>query len=130
MNRQIAPTPKLGIAFLVKGRLFIASSALTDCENWAEFKNYPGGHPRYWVELQRKGLAPLDSEYDEHPRGRVVLNAKTGQFSLYLDRCILRKQKLVRTILSRLHLPANTLIATDPHYRCQKCLGRGTRSTV
>jgi hypothetical protein len=114
--------PELGIVFLVRGKLLIASSPVSEGEDYGDFKNYPGGHPSYWTELQRAGAVPRDSEYEEHPRGRVVFNRKTGQYSLYLDRCILNKPNLVSRIMSKMHLPADTVMATDPHYRCFKCL--------
>jgi hypothetical protein len=117
-------SPQLGIVFLVKGKLLIASGPVSDGEDYGDFKNYPGDHPTYWTELQRAGAVPGDSEYEEHPRGRVVLNRKTGQYSLYLDRCILKKQNVVSRIVSQLHLPADTAVTTDPHYRCFKCLRR------
>jgi hypothetical protein len=126
--RVITPTPQLGIVFLVKGKLLIASSPVDEGENYGDFKNYPGDHRRYWSELQKMGIVSVDSEYEEHPRGRVVLNRKTGQYSLYLDRCILRRPSTVSRIISKLHLPANAVVATDPHYRRAKCLGRGTTS--
>ena len=118
-----ARTPKLGIIFLVNRQLFIANCSLSKCEDGDEFKNYPGDHQHYWAELQNERHVSIDCEYEKYPRGRVVLNRRTGKYSLYLDRCILRNRMLVSRILSQLCLPRNTLLATDPHYRCFKCLG-------
>lgn len=114
--------PELGIVFLVNGELLIASIPVSEGENYGDFKNYPGGHPSYWAELQRVGTVCRNSEYEEHPRGRVVFNRKTGRYSLYLDRCISKNQNVVSRIISKMHLPADTLMATDPHYRCLECL--------
>jgi hypothetical protein len=127
-RKTVAGEPKLGIAFLVKGRLFVASKPLAECEDWGEFKNYPGDHFQYWAELRRMKVVPAESKYEEHPRGRAVFNGNTGQFSLYLDRCIASKRRVVRRIISQLHLPADTLVASDPHYRCHKCLGKAEAS--
>jgi len=74
--------PKLGIVFLMKGRLFVASRLLADCEDLGEFKNYPGDHQGYWAELQNMRAVPTECEYDEVPRGRAVLNQATGKYSL------------------------------------------------
>ncbi len=108
----------------MEDKLLVVSVPVSEGENYGDFKNYPGGHPGYWTELQRAGAVPGDSEYEEHPRGRVVLNRKTGQYSLYLDRCILARQNLVSRIISELRLPGETIVATDAHYRCVKCVQR------
>jgi hypothetical protein len=79
-------------------------------------------HIEYWDKLQRVGAVP-ESEYDEHPRGRVMFNFKTAKFILYADECILSRKGLVRRILSWMNLPLkNTETGTDWHYRCPKCL--------
>jgi len=123
-RKSTVSRPKLGIVFMVKSQLFIASSPVIECEDYGDFTNYPGDHQHYWTELRKIRVVPAESEYEEHPRGRAVLNRKTGQFSLYLDRCILSKRKVVGRIVSQLHLPVDTLLATDPHYRCFKCLSK------
>ena len=51
-----------------------------------------------------------------------MFNAKTQRFTLLADRCILRDKDLVRTIMSELNLPLNTLAETDVHYQCSHCL--------
>ena len=117
--------PRLGIFFLVGRRLHVASCEVAECEAYGESLNFPGSHIRYWAELRRARLVPDDSEYDEYPRGRAVLDRRSGRASLYADRCILRRGELVARILRQLRLPAGTGIATDPHYRCPRCLGRG-----
>jgi hypothetical protein len=123
MVETYANSTRLGIVYLVKGQLLVASSPLAGCEDGAGFKNYPGDHQHFWEELQQLRAVPPDYEYENFPRGRAVFNRGAGRFSLYLDRCILSKQKIVRRIISQLHLPANTIVADDPHYRCSKCLG-------
>ena len=69
-----------------------------------------------------RGAAP-DDEYEEHPRGRVAYNEKTGKYALLADKCILGKKSLVAKILSRMRLPPkDTETGTDTHYRCFRCL--------
>jgi hypothetical protein len=81
-------------------------------------------HIHYWAQLVGSEAVP-DVEYEEHPRGRVAYNRKTGKYTLLADRCILGRKSLVSQILSRLHLPLkNTETGTDSHYRCHRCLRR------
>lgn len=71
----------------------------------------------------KAGRVP-EGEYEEHPRGRVGYNSRTGEYHLLADACILRKKSLVKTIMRKMSLPANTKIETDSHYRCFRCLVR------
>ncbi|PYV74242.1 MAG: hypothetical protein DMG97_09270 [Acidobacteria bacterium] len=61
-------------------------------------------------------------EYDEPPRGRVMYNTKTRRFTLLADKCILKDNRVISKIMSQLHLPRNTEMDTDSHYRCSTCL--------
>jgi hypothetical protein len=117
-----APEPHVGIFWLVSGKPVIESNAVSEAEDYGEFKIYPGDHYSAWAELQQGGTVPGEMEYEEAPRGRVMYNTKTAQFTLLADRCILRRKQLVAKIKSELHLPANIKLGTDSHYRCFTCM--------
>ncbi len=120
-----ARSPKVGIAYVVRGRVFIESTPLANAADYGEFKIHEGGHLRFWSRLVSIGAVPPDSEYAEHPRGRANYNTRTGEYALYLDRCILRNARLVARIIAEFALPAErTTTATDPHYLCHRCLRR------
>jgi hypothetical protein len=53
----------------------------------------------------------------------VVYDTQTRKYTLLLDRCILKKKKLVSDIMAQMSLTfENTSTSTDPHYRCPTCL--------
>jgi hypothetical protein len=112
----------VGIFWLVGKRLVLAGTPLDQAQSYGECKNFPISHIDYWAELQRDGSVPPEMEYEEAPRGRIVYNTTTQQFTLMADRCILGNAMVVRKILSQLHLPTNTKLDTDYHYRCSRCL--------
>jgi hypothetical protein len=116
-----AVEPEVGIFFLVGSKLFVERTSLLEAGTYADCKIHEGDHVQYWEKLLRAGAVP-ESEYDEHPRGRVVFNVKTGQFVVYTDKCILGRKAIVATIKCELHLPKDTKTAPDSHYRCPKCL--------
>lgn len=60
-------------------------------------------------------------EYEEPPRGRVIYNTRTRQFTLFADRCIIKDKRLVGRIMKELNLPRDTKVLRDDHYRCAKC---------
>lgn len=80
---------------------------------------------RHWTERQSLGDLPLDTEHEEHPRGRVVFHTKTCRYSLCADRCILKRKAVIKRIIMTMHLPIDmTDTLTDSHYRCFRCLER------
>lgn len=117
-----ATEPRLGIFWLVNGRLLMDSAPVSECEQYGDHLNYPSSHIRVWERWQQIGKAPADYEYEEHARGRVMCNTGAKQFSLLADRCFLRRKDLIAAIRNELHLPKQTSLGTDPHYRCSQCL--------
>ena len=70
---------------------------------------------------KQQGISPMDVEYEEHPRGRVIYNTKTQLFTLLADQCILSDKGII-SIMSALKLPRNIEKDGDGHYRCLTCL--------
>lgn len=122
---------RVGIFWLVEGRLIIDSTPLSEAEPYGDCLTHCNGHIDYWTEQQLLGELPLGVEYEEHPRGRVVFNSKTQRFSLYADRCILRRKSVVKQIMKAMCLPESlTEVCTDGregHYRCSECLRAAER---
>jgi hypothetical protein len=117
------PQPQVGIIFLVGDTLFIESTPLNDITPvYGDFRIHDKGHDAYWDELLASRA--VVNEYDEVPRGRAMYNAKTREFFLFLDQCILKRKEIVEQIMARLHLPRTTKVETDSHYLCPGCMRR------
>lgn len=114
--------PRVGIIFLVGDRLFTESAPTAEGEVYGDHINYQPGHDEFWARLQTDGRVPCDEEYFGVPRGRAVFSRRTGQYFLYLDRCIIKKPGIVRAIRRRLNLPSSAEILPDAHCRCPTCL--------
>lgn len=123
-NVSTTAEPKVGVFWLVERRLIIDCVPISQAEACEGFCNYPLSHEQSWSQLQRRGVVPAEAEYDESPRGRVVYNARTQQFLILADRCILKNPELMKRILAVLYLPANTKTKSDSHYRCARCLSQ------
>jgi len=123
-RKEVKPAtkPRLGIFWLVDGKLLIDTAPLSECERYGDHLNYPGSHIRVWERWQQVGKAPVESEYEEFARGRVMCDTKTKAFTLLADKCILRRKDVIAAIKNELHLPKRTTLGTDPHYRCFRCL--------
>jgi hypothetical protein len=123
-RKQAKPAnePRLGIFWLVDGKLLIDGAPLVECEQYGDHLNYPGSHIDVWEQWKRMGKAPVESEYEEYARGRVMCEMKAKQFTLLADRCILKRKDLIAAIKKELRLPNKTSLGTDLHYRCFHCL--------
>jgi len=116
------PPSQVGLFYSVKGQLWIDTTPLPEAGDYAGFKIHERGHLAYWSQLVSRGVVP-DDEYEVHPRGRVVYHTASGQYTLYADRCILRRKDLVSKVMAAMQLPRHyTRTATDDHYRCERCL--------
>jgi hypothetical protein len=85
------------------------------------------GHYEYWSELGRRGAkalreagiptAPLWSEYEEWPRGRVLYNRTARRFIIRADQK-LHQTAFVHLIANRFGvMTADTTVLPDDHYR-------------
>ena len=113
---------RLGVFWLVDGKLLIESAPLSECEQYGDHLNNQGSHIRLWERWQEFGKVPAETEYEEYARGRAMYSPSTNTFTLLADRCILKRKDLIATIKDELHLPKTTTLGTDPHYRCYACL--------
>jgi hypothetical protein len=119
---RLAPEPKVGIVWLVDGKLVIDNTLLAKVEDYGAFKVHPGDHCSVWEKFQRGGAVPADMEYEECPRGRVTYDTKARRLRLLADRCILSNKDAVRRIMSAMNLPSKTTDkGADAHYRCSAC---------
>lgn len=112
----------LGIFWLVDGKLIIDSSPLSEAEPYGDHLIHPRNHLRVWEKFECAGQVPRDSQYDEYPRGRVMHNPASGEFTIFADKCILKHKGLIAQIKKALHLRKKVKTGTDLHYRCPHCL--------
>jgi hypothetical protein len=128
-QQKEAAIPEVGIIFCVPSRrggdLWIESTPIDEAGEYGDFKIHENDHLNYWEKLCKEGFVPV-KEYDEVPRGRVVYDTSRRIFTLFLDRCILKNDDLVKRIMRCMHLPNTTKIETDAHYRCPHCLRNKT----
>jgi hypothetical protein len=124
-NRQHSEptTPSVGIFYLVGSVLLIDSTPVAQAGVYGEFRIHERSHLDYWAELVNTGKVP-HAEYEESPRGRVGYHPKSHKFGLLADSCILTQEKMLGMIFFHLCIPLkNTVIGTDSHYCCFRCLG-------
>lgn len=116
--------PEVGIIYLVGDDLWIDATPIARAGNFGDCSFHERYHCQYWEQLVKQRVVP-NTEYERFPRGRVTYNRKSDKFILLADRCILREQKLIKAILSRMRLQArDTETGTDRIYRCSSCLRR------
>src|ERR1039457_2822102 len=80
--------------FPLQSRSALKSVSVYGSPTYGDFRIHERGHDAYWQMLKQAGVVPKDSEYDDYPRGRAAYNTKTRTYSLFLDRCILKKKSI------------------------------------
>jgi hypothetical protein len=125
-NPRQVPEPRLGIFWLVGGKLIMESAPISAAEPYGGQLTHPRSHSELWRQHQRAGTVPADMKYDQPPRGRVMFDTRSQRFTLLADRCILQNKNILRRIMLELKLPENTETDTDNRYRCCDCLRGGT----
>lgn len=122
---KLEPVPMVGIFWLLDGELIFDVTLVSSGEPYGDCVGHAKSHIAFWSELHRSRMIPLDVEYEDPPRGRVVFNVKTRQYVVYADKCIRAKRSVVRRIIREFSLPTEfTVISGDEHYRCRSCIYR------
>lgn len=120
---KIEPEPMVGIFWLLDGELIFDVTPVSSGEPYGDCVGHAKSHIGFWSELHSAGMIPLDVEYEDPPRGRVVFNAETRQYIVYADKCIQARLPVARRIIRDFSLPPEfTVISGDEHYRCCSCI--------
>lgn len=129
---SVAAGPFLGIFWLTLGddvrpELVLQRTPLREGEQYGDCVGHPTGHYEAWTSWQKLGAAGLKrlglpqsiliSEYETHPRGRIVYSTPEQAFWIYADRR-LQSARMVRMIRSRFGLDEHPCrVCSDAHYR-------------
>jgi hypothetical protein len=124
--------PCVGLFWRVSGdggsnTMLIDALPLSLAEAYGDVLTHPGGHYEVWSTWQRLGqaglkargwpLAILYSEYEDHPRGRVVFNVRETTFWILADRRLQRPASIA-AIQRAFGLAGQAcLVKSDEHYR-------------
>ena len=105
---------------------------LAEAVAYGEMLTIEIGHSAHWAALARRGgrdlrsagipSAPLWSEYDEWPRGRVLFDRTSGRFVIRADRQLHRPDRVARIARYFGFAAASAAILPDEHYRSTRRL--------
>jgi hypothetical protein len=110
----------------VASPLLADATPLIGSESYGEFLTHPTSHHDFWSALQRlpamalvesfQTRAPLDYEYEDWPRGRIVFHRLSTTFIIYRD-IQLATPPFIETIVKAFDLSDQTWRAeSDAHY--------------
>ncbi len=127
-NSAPAPSePCVGTFCSVDGVLVVDRTILAAAEPYADCLTHLIGHYELWERWRKLGarrLAGLGlpariaaSEYDEHPRGRVVYERPPNRFVIYADRRLQELDTIEAIRRAFGLLEAKVAVRSDPHYR-------------
>jgi hypothetical protein len=130
-ERLRAAEPSVGIFWGVRNGseldLVTDYTPLAQAKTYGDALTHPRGHAEVWDAMRHLGTAGparsglpsaiWSSEYDEHPRGRIVYDTITETFILYADRRLQTPAFLARIIAAFCLPVAGTVVRSDSHYR-------------
>ena len=110
-----------------KSTVIALAVPLERAEAYGDMLTVDTGHIEHWSELARRGAralraagiptAPVWSEYEEWPRGRVLYDSVARRFVIRAD-SQLHRPEFIRLIAERFGIDANgATILPDDHYR-------------
>ena len=112
--------------------LITHSVPLPEAAAYGEMLTIEIGPADHWAALARLGgrnlwsagipSAPLWSEYDEWPRGRVLFDRTAGRFVIRADRQLHRPDRVARIARHSGFDPDSAAILPDEHYRSTRRL--------
>lgn len=126
-----AADPAVGIFWFIHHGadfcLVAQNTPLPMAERYADCLTHSGGHYEAWQIWQRRGATWLkqngfpteicSSEYEEHPRGRIVFEIPAARFVIYADRA-LQKPRYIQQLVARFNLSGSRyVVRSDSHYR-------------
>jgi hypothetical protein len=105
---------RVGLFFVVEGRVFLYACPLDRASWYGNFLTYPFSHDAVWGKALR---ARHKVDFDYYPRGRIVYDVPNGKYTVYHDRCCERAARLIGERLA----PRPVEYALDEHYQCHGC---------
>jgi hypothetical protein len=131
MTETDSAGPQVGIFWLVNDgphRVFVMDGTpITMAETYGDCLTHSRGHYELWERWSIAGAAWLrqngyptviaSTEYDDHPRGRIVYEVPRKLFVLYADRRIQRSLQ-IRELEEAFGLQRQQVVVrSDSHYR-------------
>ena len=104
---------KVGLFFVVNGKILFHGCELDKAQNYGDFKIYDKSHYDVWEKHYYKRYKV---DYDYFPRGRVAYNKKDNKFFIYRDTCI--AADIIKTLIQCYN---EYELLEDEHYKCHLC---------
>jgi len=121
--------PKIGIFWLhyVDGNIYIFHSLKRIKKNGEKYGSFiiePKGHYDIWEVMKSECVYfPINSNYDDLPRGRIAYDTIKKQYVIYHGDYIKSSRKIKSLIKTEFSLGINTRFEPDLHYNSFKCWG-------
>jgi hypothetical protein len=81
------------------------------------FSDLPTSHYEYWDRVQAEIPELKIYEYEDIPRGRVVLKSENSQYIVYSSKVLVKDKTFRNRIIKAFCLPMNhTTFVSDLHY--------------
>ncbi len=112
--------PSVGIFWMHDGKLLPPGASGTSepartCEEVQGFRDSRYAHVTAWPEVRKHDPGLLHVEYEQVPRGRVLMSG--GAFRVFLPPQMVNDQTVRRLIMRAFNLPDGAEFIGDEHYQ-------------
>ncbi len=115
----------VGPFFFIQGSVYSGAAPIANAaQNLFGKYDVPTSHLKLYASSIQPTLSFLDAlhPYDYWPRGRIVYNALSDVFEVYLDRCLIDEESARKKIIKAFRLEGETVLwEGDDHYLCHRC---------
>ena len=116
--------PKVGIFWYYKNNLIVNCQRTDMVKNIDGFLDLPTSHYDYWNNVCSEIPELRIYEYEEIPRGRVVMKSEASQYIVYSSKSLAKDKDFRIKIIKKFSLPPNnTSFVSDLHYEDPNKIG-------
>ncbi|MDP4642849.1 MAG: hypothetical protein NWS71_00225 [Opitutales bacterium] len=107
----------IGIFWYHEGHLLFHAEPALKAPSTEGFADVDISHYEYWEVLQSKNPKLKVYEYEDIPRGRVVMQSKGAEFIAYSSEALIQNESFRDTLIEQFKLPQkNVRFIQDSHY--------------
>ncbi len=108
---------KIGIYWYYNGKLIVYAEDASSVKPVEGFLDVDMSHYEFWDIVKKKDSSKRNFEYEDIPRGRIVMDIKKEKFIVYGSRKLIEDNQFNKAIIGEFSLPKEqTVFKQDFHY--------------
>ena len=108
---------KIGIYWYFESQLIVYAEDASSVKPVEGFSDVEMSHYEFWDTVKKKDPSKRNFEYEDIPRGRIVMDTKKEKFIVYGSSKLIEDNQFKTTVIAEFSLPKEqTVFKQDFHY--------------